>query len=112
MKGSARSGKAITFGLSIKNGGSTSAKLTLTVAGKTVKGYSVRYLRGATDITAAVVAGTWKTPQLAPGAATLVTVRVSVTSQSLAGSKVVRTLTVGAPGAPATDVAKVTGARS
>ena len=57
-------------------------------------GYAVKYFRGTTDITAAVVAGTYETPLLAPTATYLVTAKVTVKSTAAVGSKVTRLVTL------------------
>jgi hypothetical protein len=54
----------------------------------------IKYFRGTTDITAAVVAGTYSTPVLASGAALLITAKVKVTSTAAAGSSVTRLVTI------------------
>ena len=88
--GSATPGHAITFGISIQNDGNGSDRFTVKATGTAVAGYSVTYFRGTTDITAAVVAGTYQTPLLAPAATYLITARVSVTSTAASGSSITR----------------------
>ena len=54
----------------------------------------MKYFRGTTDITAAVVSGTYQTWSLAPGAAYLITARVTVQSAAAVGSMVMRLVTL------------------
>jgi len=110
--GSAKRGKTITLGLSLQNDGSKAGKLTLHATGSRVSGYTIRYLKGSTDITTAVVAGTWRTASLATGATTLLTIRITVGSGAAANSTVTRKLTVGTTSGSTVDVVKVTGKRS
>ena len=56
---------AILFGISVQNDGTTD-KLKLKATSTNVAGYTVKYFKGATGITAAVVAGTYQTASLAP----------------------------------------------
>jgi hypothetical protein len=48
--------------------------------------FAVKYTVGGTNVTAAVVAGTYVTPALAPGAAVVITIRVTVKASAPAGS--------------------------
>jgi len=92
--GSAAPGHSLTFGISIQNDGASADKFRVEAAGTAADGYSVRYFRGTTDITAAVVAGTYQTWSLAPGAAYLITARVTVQSAAAVGSMVMRLVTL------------------
>lgn len=56
--------------------------------------YNVKYLDGATDITAAVIAGSYTTPSLAPGGSHLITVKVKVKWTATIGSKLGRLVTI------------------
>ena len=89
--GSAGPGNSITFGMSIQNdatGAADSFKVKAT--GTATSTYNVKYFRNTTDITAAVVAGTYQTPSLAPGAAFLITAKVIVKAGATVGSNVTR----------------------
>jgi hypothetical protein len=92
--GSAAPGNSVTFRISIQNDGTSADRIGVDAAGAAVDGYSVRYFRGTTDITAAVVAGTYQTWSLAPGAAYLITARVTVHSAAAVGSHVTRLVTL------------------
>lgn len=61
---------------------------TLKVKGVTSgsAGYTVRYFAGTTDITAAVVAGSYSTGALAPGASVTIKVKIKASSTTTAGS--------------------------
>jgi hypothetical protein len=54
----------------------------------------VRYYVGTTEITAAVVAGTYVTPILASGATLVITAKVKVLSSAKAGSSVTRQVAI------------------
>jgi hypothetical protein len=62
-----RQGSAGTFAVTVQNDGIVPDVLGLHAIGRAT-GYSVRYFSGTTDVTAAVRAGTYRTPILAPGA--------------------------------------------
>jgi hypothetical protein len=97
-KSSARN-TTVTFDLNVQNDGS--AADSFKVSGLASKaGYTVTYMSGATDITSAVVAGTYTTASLAPGQSAVVTVKVAVNSNAAAGSKVARVVTITSVGAP------------
>ena len=92
--GSALRGDSITFGISIQNDGTNDDRFLVKATGAARSAYSVRYFRGTTDITTAVVAGTYKTTTLARGATSLITARVTVKSTATAGSSVTRLVTL------------------
>lgn len=96
--GSAKKGKTITFGISIQNDGTGADRFTVKATGTAAGAYTVKYFSGSTDITAKVVAGTYRTPSLAPGAASLVTAKVTVKTTAPAGSKVTRLVTITSAG--------------
>ena len=93
--GSALRGHSITFGISIQNDGTDhdSFRIILDSTG-TVSPYRVKYFRGTTDITTAVVAGTYKTTTLAQGATYLITAKVTVKWTAKVGSSVTRGVTI------------------
>ena len=88
--GSAARGKTIAFGISIQNDGTSADRFKVKATGAAASAYTVKYFHGTTNITAAVVAGTYKTPTLAPAATYLITAKVTVKSTAAAGSKVSR----------------------
>jgi len=98
--GSTTPGNTITFGISIQNDASTGDQFKVHATGTSLTGYTIKYFHGTTDITAAVVAGTYTTPALAAGGTFLITAKVKVTSTAAVGSSVTRliTLTSGADG--------------
>ena len=93
-------GGTVTFGVSIQNDG-PSDRFRVSVMGSATKGYAVTYLRGTTDITAAVIAGTYTSPVLAADGTFLITIRIKVRSSAAVGSLVSRSLTVTSVGDPA-----------
>ena len=70
-----------------RNDGNTAAALRVQGAGSAA-GYGVKYLSAGTDVTAAVVAGTFATGILAAGATEVLTARVSVKASAATGSSV------------------------
>jgi Zn-dependent metalloprotease len=110
--GSAPVGGTITFKVSVQNDGTAPDSFRVLAAGSTTA-YSVKYKVGATDITTAVVAGTYTTPSLAVGATHLITVKVKVKSSAAVGSKVSRKATITSVGDTAKqDAVKFIGKRS
>ena len=89
-----RRATTITFGISIQNDGTTADSFKVKATGTAASGYTVKYFRGTTDITAAVVAGTYKTTSLAPAATYLITAKVTVKSTAAVGSSVTRLVTL------------------
>ena len=88
--GAGEKGTTITFGVSVKNSGNVVERFTVKATGATRAGYSIAYLRGTQDVTAAVVGGTYRTARLAAGATELITVRVRVGRSAAVGSSVTR----------------------
>ena len=66
----------------------------LKATGAAASAYTVKYYAGTKDITAKVVAGTYRTASLAKGAATLITVKVTIRTSAKAGSRVTRLVTI------------------
>jgi hypothetical protein len=83
-------GDTIKFGISVQNDGLISDRFKLRATGTASAMYSVTYWHGTTNITAAVVAGTFKTPSLAPGTTYLVTAKVKVKWNATKGSSTTR----------------------
>lgn len=67
-------GVTTTFNLKVQNDGDTADSFA--IQGMTRSGFSVTYLRGRTNITTAVLDGTYATPPLAPGSSYKITMRV------------------------------------
>ncbi|MEP7379436.1 MAG: fibronectin type III domain-containing protein [Chloroflexota bacterium] len=105
-------GATIKFGISIQNDGSSADSFRLAVSGASSAMYTVTYWHGTTNITAAVVAGTFSTPSLAPGKTYLVTVKVKVNSSATKGSSTTRLVTISSGGDPTKhDAVSFTGKR-
>jgi hypothetical protein len=64
-----------TFDISIQNDGSAADRFTVKATGARSQ-WVVTYSRGTTNITSAVVAGTYRTPSLAPGATYLIHAKI------------------------------------
>jgi hypothetical protein len=67
----------VVFLLSIQNDGSVNDRFGIDANGTTV-GYTLRFLRGSTDITAAVEAGSYTTPFIAPGESIVIKAKVGM----------------------------------
>ena len=68
-------GGPVAFRIAIQNDGAAADRFHVLATGRT-HGYKVRFFRGTTDITAAVKAGTYRTPLLAPGEAVRIRAKV------------------------------------
>jgi hypothetical protein len=111
--GKAARGSTIKFGISIQNDGTTAARFSVVATGAATTMYSVRYFKGTKEITTAVVAGTFQTPLLGPGAKVLITAKVKVKSSATKGSNVTRLVTITSQVSSSTrDAVKFSGARS
>jgi hypothetical protein len=78
------------FEISIQNDGSHADRFRVKATGSASAGWTIRYYRGATDVTAAILAGTYQTTSLAPGATYLIRARITVKT----GTSVTRLLTI------------------
>jgi len=92
--GSAARGRSVTFGISIQNDGTSVDRFKVKATGTARSAYTVKYFRGTTDVTAAVVAGTYRTSSLAPATTYLIKARVTVRSTAAVGSAVKRLVTI------------------
>ncbi len=92
--GSAPYGHSISFGVSIQNDGTDPDLFLVKATGAAESGYRVRYFSGSTNITKAVVAGTFKTATVATGSSALITAKVNVKSTAASGSSVTRLVTL------------------
>jgi len=94
VTGLAKAGKTITFGISIQNDGNAADSFKLRATGTKASAYTVKYYAGHTDITAKVVAGTYKSASLTAGGTVLITATVTLNKKTAAGSKVTRLVTI------------------
>jgi CSLREA domain-containing protein len=92
--GSAAKGSTITFGISIQNDAATADKFKVVPTGANTTGYTIKYFHGTTDITAAVVAGTFQTPSLGATGKYLIKAKVTIGSTAATGSSVTRLVTI------------------
>jgi hypothetical protein len=90
---SAVKGKTVTFQVKIQNDGSNADKFKVSAAG-TASGYTITYKKGTSNITAAVVAGTYQTPMLATTATIKLIVKVKITKQAVKNSTLSRLVTI------------------
>jgi hypothetical protein len=71
-------GVRYTFGISIQNDGNRADRFKVKATGTATTSWTVKYYHGTTNITSSVVAGTYRTALLAPGAKYVITAKVSV----------------------------------
>jgi uncharacterized membrane protein len=91
VTGSAARNRSVTYVVSVQNDGRVADRFRLRGVGSN-RSFTVRYTNASgTNITAAMTAGTFTTPVLAPGAA--ITVTVTVTASAPPGASRVGTLT-------------------
>lgn len=93
-QGSAAIGSTITFTVSIQNDGTTSGKFKVAATGTASANYQVKYFRGTTDITGAVVAGTYQTATVGVGNAFAIKAKVKVLAGATVGSSTTRLVTI------------------
>jgi hypothetical protein len=111
--GSAARGNTIKFSISIQNDGEFADRFELHATGSASSMYTVTYWRGTTNITSAVVAGTYRTASLAPGDSTVIKAKVKVKASATNGSSVTRLVTISSRAEPRRlDAVRFTGARS
>jgi hypothetical protein len=65
------------FGVSVQNDGTSNDRIRLQATGTPLEGWTVKYFRGTTNITSAVVGGTFTTPLLGPGEEQVIKVKVT-----------------------------------
>lgn len=75
-------GQHYAFDISIQNDGNRVDSFKVKASGTANGGWKMRYFRGTTNITSAVVAGTYRTSSLAPSTAFLITAKVSFVGPS------------------------------
>jgi hypothetical protein len=78
-------GKSKTFDVRFVNAGTHSDAIAVKGC-KSSNGFTVRYLKGTTNITANVSAGTYKTGTLASGASQVLKLKIAVSSTATAGT--------------------------
>lgn len=69
-----------TYGISIQNDGRARDRFKVRATGSAVSGWIIRYYRGTTNITSAVVAGTYQSSSLAPSGTYVITAKVTTAS--------------------------------
>jgi hypothetical protein len=80
-----------TWGISIQNDGSAADRFKVKATGA-ASAWTVTYSRGTTNITSAVVAGTYRTPSLAPGATYVIHAKIAL--KDYYGRSVTRLVTI------------------
>ncbi len=79
-------GATRTFYVRLQNDGGATDSLRVKGVTSGSAGYTVKYKLGTENVTSAVVAGTWTTVPLAPGASVVLKVKVTATTAAVAGS--------------------------
>lgn len=87
------------FGISIQNDGTGLDRFKVKASLTASNGWRVKYFHGITNITAAVIAGTYRTPSLLPAARYLITVKATLKGPSL--GSVSRLVTISSAANPA-----------
>ncbi len=82
-----------TFTVRLQNDGTVADRLRVAGLASTSR-FKITYLAGSTDVTSRVVAGTYRTVSLAPGAQTALTVVIKAKVGTPAGTKVTVPVTV------------------
>jgi hypothetical protein len=90
-------GTYLTFDISIRNAGTAADRFTVRATGPATPSWIVTYARNATNITAAVIAGTYRTPSLAPGATYLINAKITINQ----GGPITRLVTIKSVADPA-----------
>jgi hypothetical protein len=85
-------GAYLTFDISIQNDGSATDRFRVKATGAP-SAYVVTYSRGSTNITPAVVAGTYRTPSLAPGATYVIYAKIVMDYASVTRLVTIRSVT-------------------
>jgi uncharacterized repeat protein (TIGR01451 family) len=104
----AKKGKA-RFTVRAQNDGNATRSLTIRGPGST-RAFTVVYKRGTTNITSRVVAGTYSTGKLAPGATHDITLTIRAKASATAGNAITRAVTI--TGGSTKDTVKATVNRS
>jgi hypothetical protein len=102
-------GTTVMFTIGVQNDGFSPDSLVIR-GGGSVSGFTVRYLSGATDVTAGVVAGTFTFANVSPGSRKKLTLKITVGNGVSSGSGYSSTVTASSQGAspPAKDVVNAT----
>lgn len=79
-------GATHTFVVRLQNDGGGTEVLTAKGVASGSSGYTVKYKVGTENVTTGVVAGTYQTPPLAPGASVTMKIKVTATTSAAAGS--------------------------
>jgi hypothetical protein len=85
-------GRSATFYVRAQNDGNRPSRVRMNGLGPATRGFRVRYYDGATDVTARLVAGTYRTPLLNPGGSRTLKVVVTVGTTAAVGSSITRTV--------------------
>ena len=111
-QGSAAVGSKINFTLSIQNDGTLASKFRVHATGTSAPNYQITYFRGTTNITTAVVNGTYETASIPPGGTLAIKAQVKVLASATVGSSATRLLTVTSSVGTTVDAVKFIGKRA
>lgn len=84
---SVTAGTTLTYVIKVQNDGNNTEPFTLSGPGSNDR-FQLTYLAGTTDITSQVVAGTYQTPAVAPGANTKIKLTIKVKAGAPAGANI------------------------
>ena len=96
--GSAAPNRTIRFAVSIQNDGSADSFNVKAAGGGSA--YAIKYFHGTTEITAAVVAGTYQTPSITSAGTFVIAATVTVRPSAPVASMVKRVVTITSVGDP------------
>jgi hypothetical protein len=85
---------AWTFGISVQNDGTAGGRFKVVATGATRAGWQVRFFHGTTNITSAVVAGTFRTPPIAAGATYLIKAKLTRAEDGFYSGDIARLVTL------------------
>ncbi|HUS21258.1 MAG TPA: hypothetical protein VMZ66_04510 [Aeromicrobium sp.] len=92
--GSTTVGNTITFTISIQNDGTGAGRFGVAATSSGNVNFQVKYFRGTTEITSAVVAGTYTTGSVGVGNSIAITAKVKVVPAVIVGSPTTRLITI------------------
>lgn len=94
-KGLSYPGNTVTFRILVQNDSpASSERFVLSRSGAATDDYTITYFHADTDITAGMIAGTYRTPLLGPGATFSITARVRVRANAGQDARVTRRITI------------------
>lgn len=84
----------ITFTISGQNDGNAADRFKVSAAGLSATGFTITFFAGTTNITAAVLAGTYQTASIGPGGTFAIKAKVTITKAAARGASISRLVTL------------------